>query len=104
MLLLAILVTPLTAAIVCAVVKSRGVLELVNLIMSVLLCRLSIALAMRIVRQEPIGALGDALHADAVRPVVVCLNALVGVAAASYAVGQVPVSARTGELRATQVC
>ena len=103
MLLLAILVTPLTAAIVCAVVKSRGVLELVNLIMSVLLCPLSIALAMRIVRQEPIGALGDALHADALSALVVCLTAFVGFATTIYAVGHVREDARTGKLSATQI-
>src|SRR5437660_9083680 len=103
MLLLAILATPLAAAIVCAAVKSRGVLELVNLIMSVLLCPLSIALAMRIVRQEQVGALGDALHADALSALVVCLTAFVGFATTIYAVGHAREDARTGKLSATQI-
>jgi hydrogenase-4 component F len=103
MLLPTILLVPLATGAICAAVKSRHLLERLNLISFLVISVLAAALAVTVLREGPLAALGDALHADALSALVVGLTAFVGLATAIYAVGYMRHDEQSGRITATQI-
>ena len=103
MLLLTILLTPLAAGLICAGVKSRPVLEAVNLSLSLVLCPLAATLAAMVLRNGHVAALGEALYADALSALVVVLTASVALVTSIYAVGYLRQDERSGKITPTQL-
>ena len=103
MLLLAILLVPIIVGLICAGVKSRRVLEGLNLFASALLVPLALALVAQVVRDGPVTAFGDALYADALSALVVALTAFIALVTSVYAVGYLRHDERTGKVTPKQM-
>jgi hydrogenase-4 component F len=103
MLLLAILLVPLAAGLICAKVKSRHWLECFNVVSSTLLCPLAGILAATILRHGPVTAFGDALYADALSGLVIVLTAFVSWVTTIYAVGYLRHDERAGKITPKQI-
>jgi hydrogenase-4 component F len=102
MLLLAILLVPLIAGAICAGVRSRRVLEGLNLISGCCQCLLAAVLVATVLQQGPLTALHDALRADALSVLVVGLTAFVGLVTSIYAVGYMRHDERIRKITRTQ--
>jgi hydrogenase-4 component F len=103
MMLLALLLVPLLAGVVCAGVRSRRAWECSNLAASVLLLPLAALLAAQVLQEGPVTALNELLRADALSALVVVLTAFVALVTSIYTVGYLRHDERAGRITVKQV-
>ncbi len=87
MLLIAILLIPFAAGVICFGCRSPRVLERVNLLAFLILAALSVELGREVLAGGPVQALGGFLYADALSALVIGLTAFVSLVCGIYAIG-----------------
>lgn len=103
MLLFAILLVPMITGLICAGVKSRRMLEGLNVLASTLLVPLAVTVVARVLREGQLAAAGGALYADALSALVVALTTFVALVTSIYAVGYLRHDERTGRVTQKQI-
>lgn len=87
MILIALLLIPLVAAGLLAVVRQRAALEIIHLAAALAVLAIGLTIAVTVWQGAPLEALGDLLRADALSALLIAVLTLLGAGAAFYAVG-----------------
>ncbi len=102
MLLLALLLCPLIAGLLCVPIRSPRLLERINLSTAVVLLVLAAILVRRVLEHRVVAAFDGFLYADTLSTLVVALTAFVSLASCIYAVGYFRRDMETGRITARQ--
>src|ERR1043166_6572311 len=103
MLLIALLILPLAAGLICLAVPSQRALENLNLLTLAGVAALAAGVAFQVLDQQSIEALGGFFYADALSALVIGLTAFVSLVCGIYAIGYFRREKSSGKITAAQV-
>jgi hydrogenase-4 component F len=103
MLLPLIILVPLTAGLLCLVVRSRTASEWLNLLAFIIVAALATTLATDIVKHGTVTALNGFLRADALSALTILLISFVALGCGIYAIGYFRQDERVGRVTAVQL-
>ena len=100
---LMLLLIPLATALACILTGSRKLIGAFNLAGGIAVTAVSLTLARTVFGQGPVHALGSLIYIDSLGAFVICLVAIVGLAAAVYSIGYTAHEISSGEVPETRL-